>query len=49
MVRDAMQWIHQRKEGTATGSTIIVPPKLVTRENVDSPDTQRLLAVNGSF
>lgn len=47
MVRDAMQWIHRRREGTASGETIVVPPKLVTRQNVDSPEIQRILAVNG--
>ena len=47
MVRDAMQWIHQRREGTVTGETISVVPKLVTRQNVDSPEIQRILAVNG--
>lgn len=48
MVRDAMQWIHQRREGVVMGKTIVVAPKLVTRQNVDSPEIQRILAVNGS-
>jgi ribose transport system substrate-binding protein len=48
MVRDAMQWIHQRREGVVTGETIVVAPKLVTRQNVDSPEIQRILAVSGS-
>lgn len=47
MVRDAMNWIQHRREGTATGETILVPPVLVTRENVDSPEIQRVLAVSG--
>jgi ribose transport system substrate-binding protein len=47
MVRDAMQWIHRRREGAATGETILVEPKLVTRQNVDSPEIQRILAVSG--
>ena len=47
MVRDAMQWIHQRREGTVTGETIVVAPKLVTKQNVDSPEIQWILAVNG--
>jgi len=48
MVREAMQWIQKRREGTATGDTIIVAPKLVTRANVDSPEIQRVLAVRGA-
>lgn len=48
MVRDAMQWIHQRREGTVTGETIVVEPRLVTKQNVDSPEIQRILAVNGA-
>lgn len=47
MVRDAMEWIHQRRKGTVTGETIVVPPKLVTKQNVDSPEIQWILAVNG--
>jgi ribose transport system substrate-binding protein len=47
MVRDAMQWIHRRREGTVTGDTIVVQPKLVTKQNVDSPEIQWILAVNG--
>ncbi|HEY4355535.1 MAG TPA: substrate-binding domain-containing protein [Acidobacteriaceae bacterium] len=49
MVRNAMGWIHRRREGTATGETIVVPPKLVTRENIDSPEIQRVLAVHGGM
>jgi ribose transport system substrate-binding protein len=47
MVRDAMKWIHQRRKGTVTGETIVVPPKLVTKQNVDSFEIQWVLAVNG--
>jgi ribose transport system substrate-binding protein len=47
MVRDAMHWIHQRREGTVIGETILVPPKLVTKQNVDLPEIQWILAVNG--
>jgi ribose transport system substrate-binding protein len=47
MVRDAMQWIRRRREGTVTGDTIVVQPKLVTKQNVDSPEIQWILAVNG--
>lgn len=48
MVREAMQWIQKRRSGTATGDTIIVAPKLVTKANVDSPEIQRILAVRES-
>lgn len=48
MVRDAMEWIHGRRQGRATEETILVTPKLVTRQNVDSPDVQQILAVNGN-
>lgn len=48
MVREAMQWIHGRREGTVTGETIMVHPRLVTHENVDSAEIQRILAVSGS-
>ncbi|WP_160115273.1 substrate-binding domain-containing protein [Bryocella elongata] len=47
MVRLAMQWIRSRREGTAATSTILVAPTLVTIDNVDSPDVQRVLAVTG--
>jgi ribose transport system substrate-binding protein len=47
MVRDAMQWIHKRREGMVTGETILVEPKLVTQQNVDSPEMQHILAVSG--
>lgn len=47
MVREAMQWIHGRREGKATGATILIAPRLVTRANVDSPAIQRVLAVSG--
>lgn len=47
MVRDAMQWIHQRRQGAVTGGTIVVEPTLVTKQNVDSPGIQRILAVSG--
>jgi ribose transport system substrate-binding protein len=47
MVREAMQWIHKRREGSVTGETIIVAPKLVTKENVDSLEIQHVLAVSG--
>jgi ribose transport system substrate-binding protein len=47
MVRDAMQWIHRRREGPVTGDTAIVAPKLVTKQNIDSPEIQQVLAVSG--
>jgi ribose transport system substrate-binding protein len=47
MVRKAMEWIHRRREGTVTGETIVVAPKLVTKQNVESPEIQWILAVNG--
>jgi ribose transport system substrate-binding protein len=47
MVRDALQWIHKRREGVATGETVVVEPKLVTRWNVDSAEMQQILAVSG--
>lgn len=48
MARDAMQWIQKRREGTATGDTIMVEPILVTKTDVDSPAIQRVLAVSGA-
>ena len=47
MVRDAMQWIHERRRGAVTSETIIVEPRLVTKQNVDSSDMQHILAVSG--
>ena len=47
MIRVAMQWIRNRREGKASTDTILVAPQLVTRSNVDSPEIQRVLAVNG--
>jgi ribose transport system substrate-binding protein len=46
MVRDAMQWIHQRRKGAVTGETVVVEPRLVTKQNVDSFEIQQILAVN---
>jgi ribose transport system substrate-binding protein len=48
MVRDAMMWIRRHRDGNVKGETIIVLPQLVTRENVDSVEIQRVLAVSGS-
>jgi ribose transport system substrate-binding protein len=48
MALDAMQWIQRRHAGEVTGKTVTVLPHLVTRENVDSPEIQRVLSVNGA-
>jgi ribose transport system substrate-binding protein len=48
MVRDAMQWIKRRREDHVKGETIIVAPRLVTRENLDSPEIQHVLATSGA-
>jgi ribose transport system substrate-binding protein len=46
MVRDAMQWIHKRRKGAVTGETVVVEPRLVTKQNVDSFEIQQILAVS---
>jgi ribose transport system substrate-binding protein len=47
MVQDAMLWIKRRREENVKGETIIVQPRLVTRENVDSQEIQAVLATSG--
>lgn len=49
MIREAMKWIRLRRDGKATTATILVAPQLVTRNNVDSPEIQRVLAVSGGM
>lgn len=40
---DAIQEIHKQLAGEPTEQRIVIPPVLITRENVDSPDVQKVL------
>lgn len=40
---DAIQEIHKQLAGEPTERRIVIPPVLITRENVDSPDVQKVL------
>jgi ribose transport system substrate-binding protein len=43
---DAVQTIHKRLHGEYTAAKIVVPPVLVTKENVDSDSVQQVLDMN---
>lgn len=40
---DAIQAIHKQLLGEPTEQKIVIPPVLITRENVDSPEVQKVL------
>jgi ribose transport system substrate-binding protein len=42
----AIQWIGAERRGEAVPSQIKLSPKLVTRENLNTPEVQRLLTMN---
>lgn len=45
---DAVQLIAQARSGKSTGTSRLVAPVLITRENVDNPEVQQVLDMNWS-
>lgn len=46
MGRQAVEQIRQKLNGAASAERIIVPPRLVTGENIDAPDIQKIFSAH---